>query len=245
MYEPNYEHDKLIMRKPIQIGKLTFKTKKDALAHFKRILNSYDFGEKLNQKDFEDICELLKIHEKSKEKIGTGIKEIEIAEVRYNTKCFNLIRTDSSTDIFSYTKCINGGFTPLTKFSRTCRDLIYEDLRNVKLDFFKANSVKGQVKCQETGELCKWEELNVDHRQPNTFSVIIDRFIEIKQLDINQIEYEEVIDSVYTFKDKDLAEDFIKYHKDKANLRLVKKDNNLGRSHQARLGRQKKDLTIK
>jgi hypothetical protein len=142
-------------------------------------------------------------------------------------------------------RSINGGFTPLTKFSRTCRDLIYEDLRNVKLDYFKANSVKGQVKCQETGELCKWEELNVDHRQPNTFSVIIDRFIEVNQLDINKIEYLEVIDSVYTFKDKKLANDFREYHREKANLRLVKKNNNLGRSYQARLGRQKKDLTIK
>ncbi len=232
------------MRKPIKIGKLTFKTKKEALAHFKQILNSYDFREKLNSNDLEDVCELLKIHEKSKEKIGDGIRDIEIAEVRYNTKCFNLIRTDSTTDIFSYTKCISGGFTPLTKFSRACRDLIYEDLRNVKLDYFKANSVKGQVKCQETGELCKWEELNVDHRQPNTFSVIIDRFIEIKQLDINQIEYEEVIDSVYTFKDKALAQGFREYHKDKANLRLVKKESNLGRSYQARIGRQKKDLKI-
>lgn len=87
--------------------------------------------------------------------------------------------------------------------------------------------------------------MNIDHRQPNTFSVIIDRFIEIKQLDINEIEYEVVIDSVYTFKDRKLAEDFREYHKNKANLRLVKKDNNLGRSYQARLGRQKKDLTIK
>lgn len=233
------------MRKPIQIGKLTFKTKKAALIHFKRILNSYDFGEKLNSVDFNDVCELLKIHENSKEKIGSGINEIEIAEVRYNTKCFNLIRTDLSTDIFSYTKCINGGFTSLTKFSRACRDLIYEDLRNVKLEYFKANSKKGFVKCQETKELCKWEELNVDHRQPNTFSVILDRFIEIKQIDINQIEYEEYIDSVYVLKNNELAKAFREYHKEKANLRIVKKDNNLGRSHQARLSSQKKDLTIK
>ena len=55
------------MRKPIQIGKLTFDTKKDALEHFKQILNSYNFGEILNAKNFNDVCELLKIHEKSKD----------------------------------------------------------------------------------------------------------------------------------------------------------------------------------
>ena len=229
----------------IEIGKLNFKTKKDALNHFKHILNSYKIGDKINNNDFNDVCELLKNHEKSKDKIGVGIKEIEIIEVRYNTRCFNLIRNDSTSDIFSYTKCINGGFSPLTKFSRACRELIGEDLRNVKLEYFKANSEKGYVKCQETGELCNWEELNVDHRQPNTFSIIVDRFIEIKNLDVNTIEYQEVLDSIYILKDKELASKFKEYHKSKANLRVVKKVNNLGRSHQARLGRQKKDLTIK
>jgi hypothetical protein len=34
------------------------------------------------------------------------------------------------------------------------------------------------------------------------------------------------------------------YHKEKANLRLVRKDKNLGRSYLARNRRQKKDLKI-
>jgi hypothetical protein len=44
--------------------------------------------------------------------------------------------------------------------------------------------------------------------------------------------------------DKKLKEDFRQYHKDKANLRIVKKALNLGRSFQARINQQKKDLTI-
>lgn len=234
------------MAKAVQIGKLIFKTKKEALEYFKKILNSYKSGGKLNSNDFNDVCELLSIHVKSNEMIGTGIKEIEITEdPKYKSKCFNLIRIDLSTSIFSYINCINGEASALTKFNRACRDCVIEDLKNVKLEYFKENSVNGKVKCQETGELCKWEELNTDHRQPNTFSVIIDRFIEIKQLDITQIEYNEIIDSVYTFKDEKLAEDFRKYHKEKANLRIVKKEKNLHRSYQAKLGQQKKDLKIK
>jgi len=42
----------------------------------------------------------------------------------------------------------------------------------------------------------------------------------------------------------ELKEKFIEYHKEKANLRIVKKNKNLGRSHQAQIGRQKKDLKI-
>jgi len=35
-------------RKPIIIGNNAFKYKKDAVAHYRKILNSYSFGESLN-----------------------------------------------------------------------------------------------------------------------------------------------------------------------------------------------------
>jgi len=232
------------MKKWAQIGQLNFKYKKDVIAHYKKILNSYDFNESLNEEDFNDVLNLLKIHPNAQEKIGPGIKEIIISEIRYKTKCFKAIRVDSSCDIFSYIKCINGSLSPLAKFNKTCRDVISDDLRLVKLSFFKGNSEKGRVKCQETGMMSLWEELNIDHRQPNTFSMIVDRFIELHGIDLYAVEYVETIDNVYSFKDTDLTAKFRKYHKEKANLRLVRKDNNLGRSHLAKNKRQKKDLII-
>jgi hypothetical protein len=147
-----------------KIERLNFKYKKEVLAHFKKILNSYGFKESLSEEDFNDVFNLLKIHPNAKEKIGVGIKKIKVDETRYKTKCFNVIRVDSSCEIFSYIKCINGSLAPLTKFSKACRDTISEKFR--------------------------------------------------------------------------------KYHKEKSNLRLVRKEKNLGRSHQARIKRQKKDLII-
>lgn len=232
------------MKKWEQIGPFKFKYKKDVTAHYKKILNSYDFKEPLNEEDFNDVLNLLKIHPNAQEKIGPGIKKVIVDETRYKTKCFNAIRVDSSCEIFSYIKCINGSLSSLTKFSKTCRDVISEDLRLLKISFFKDNSKKGRVKCQETGELSLWEELNVDHRQPNTFSVIVDRFIELYGINLSVVEYVEIIDNVYSFKDNDLANKFRQYHKEKANLRLVRKDKNLGRSYLARNRRQKKDLKI-
>jgi hypothetical protein len=221
-----------------------FKYKKDALSYFKDILNSYKPTQIVNENDFKDLVEIIEVHPDKEEKIGCGIEKIQVIEVRYKTKCFELIRTDGSTEVFSYLNCINGKLKPFTKFSKICRQIISEDLRNVKLTYFKKFSSKGDVKCQETGELCKWEELNVDHRQPNTFSVIVDRFIEVHRIDINTVQYTEIMDGVYHFTDVELSEKFRNYHRDKANLRLVKKEKNIERSHQARINRQKKDLTI-
>jgi hypothetical protein len=232
------------MKKQIIIGDKTFKYKKDALGYFKAILNAYGYGEILNENDKSDVLELLKLHPNFEEKNKSGIQGFKVDKVRFNTKCFHIIKSDSTLSAFSYTKCINGNQSFTTKFSRTCREIIQGDLRNVKQKYFSDNSVKGQVKCQETSELCLWEELVVDHRQPNTFSIIVDRFIEVNRIDILKVEYVEKIDAVYEFKEFELAEKFRQYHKQKANLRIVKKGKNSGRAHQARVKRQKKDLKI-
>lgn len=232
------------MKKQIVVGDKKFKYKKDALGYFKAILNSYDYGEILNEDDKNDVFELLKLHPNFEKKNENGIQGFKVDKVRFNTKCFHIIKNDLSLEVFSYTKCINGNQSSTTKFSRTCREIIQNDLREVKQKYFSQNSVKGQVKCQETGELCFWEELVIDHRQPNTFSVIVDRFIEMNRLNILKIEYVEKIDAVYEFKDFLLTEKFREYHKQKANLRIVKKGKNSGRAYQARVKRQKKDLRI-
>jgi hypothetical protein len=223
---------------------MKFATKKDAINHNKTILNSYEFGEYLNQDDLKDVLELLDTHPNVKEKIGSGIEKIKIAKLKYNTKSFELIRTDGSTEYFSYTKRINAPKTNFTKFREACRQAIQDDLRNVKLGYFDRFSKKGKVKCQETGELLKWEDLSVDHRQPNTFSVIVDRFIELNNLNLCEIKYFQIGGDMDEIEDDELKEKFRQYHKDKANLRIVKKHLNLGRSFQARVTRQKKDLTV-
>lgn len=232
------------MRKKIEIGEREFATKKDALNHFKTILNSYEFGMNLNKDDLKDILDLLETHPNVKEKIGVGIEYVRIAKAQYNTKSFELVRSDGSTEFFSYTKRINAPKTDFTKLREACRQAIQEDLRNVKLAYFDRFSKKGQVKCQESGDLAKYEELNVDHRQPNTFSVIVDRFVELNKLDLKKINYLQIDGGPNELADENLKEEFRQYHRDKANLRIVKKSLNLGRSFQARVNRQKKDLTI-
>lgn len=228
----------------MQIGDKSYATKKDALNHYKTILNSYDFGETISSQNFSDLLDLLETHPEVTEKVGVGIESIRVVKLKYNTKAFELVRFDGSTEFFSYTKRINAPKNDFTKFREACRQVIQEDLRKVKLEYFEKYSKKGQVKCQETGSLSKYEELNVDHRQPNSFSVIVDRFIELNNIDIQRIEYIPVDGGPNELADEELKTKFKQYHKDKANLRIVMKDLNFGRSFQARVKRQKKDLTI-
>lgn len=232
------------MKKPIQIGNIKFSSKKEALNHFNTILNSYNFGDILNDIDFKGIMELVKEHPNPDRKIGAGIEKVRIAKLRFNTKSFELMRVDESSTYLSYTKRINKLKTKRTKFSKVCRSTIQNDLRQVKLEYFKKHSKKGKVKCQETNELLSWEELTVDHRQPNTFSVIVDRFIEVNNIDVETIKYIREKGQPDKFQNERIVDEFRSYHSQLANLRIVNKNLNLGRSNQARIKRQKKDLTI-
>ena len=232
------------MNTPIIIRDRIFKYKKDAILFYKTKLNSYDFGEILGEEDTADITALLIENETRKDKIGCGIKEIRIGKVQFGTKCFQIIRNDLTAENFSYIYCINGDLKPFTKFSNACRNAIQQDLHGVKQKYFDKNSIKGKVRCQETGILSSWTELNVDHRQPNTLSVIIDRFIELYKIDISIIEYKKSKDNKSLLDDKDIENKFLEYHIEKANLRVVRKEKNLGRSYQGRVKKQKKDLSI-
>jgi len=261
------------MRKLFKIGQKEYKFKKDAIAHYRSILNSYDFGQSLNDTDYDDLLDLidydyfnylaeLEISDEIVEnELGyedeeceseddceddLQIEDIRIAKVQFNTKCFEVCYNDKTSEYISYLMMLNNSkYTPEKLFNVACRNTIHNDIKSVKQDYFDKNSVKGQVKCQETGILSKWTELVVDHRQPNTFSVIVDRFKEVNAIDLEKIEYTTNEQNHIVFKSDEVTESFRKYHMNKASLRIVRTECNSSRTGMARLKRSSKDLTIK
>ena len=150
------------MRKAITIGDKEFKYKKDALAHYKAILN-------ISEDDLDII-------------------DIKVSQVQFNTKCFEIFYSNDTSQYISYIMILNKrGYDSEKMFNIACRNSIIEDIRLVKQKYFDDNSIKGQVKCQETGQLSTWTELVVDHRQPMTFSIILDRFKEVERIDLDAI----------------------------------------------------------
>ena len=204
----------------------------------------YQKGEELNNSDFESVFNLLKNHPESDRKIGCGIKKIVVENGGYNYNCFHLVRQDSSKEDFSYRKCITGEPNEFTLFSQACRKAVENDLKEIKQKYFRENSKNGLVKCQDTSELINFDNSHVDHRQPNTFSVIVDRFVELNRIDLLTVEYDKIENYGHRLKDKKLEKEFRDYHAEKANLRVVNKQRNLSRSYQARINRQQKDLKI-
>lgn len=261
------------MRKPFKVGEKEFKYKKDALAHYRTILNSYDFGQSLKDNDFDDLIDLLnhsyhnylietensgkgiienkediekvpKIENDNSEE-EVNIVDIKVSKVQFSTKCFEIFYSDDTSQHISYILILkNKSRSPENMFNIACRNSIIEDVRLVKQKYFDDNSVKGQVKCQETGQLSKWTELVIDHRQPMTFSVILDRFKEVQHIDLEPIKYISNEQNHIVFEDETLSSKFRDYHKEKAVLRIVRKDCNSGRASMARIKDTAKDLKI-
>jgi hypothetical protein len=252
------------MKTPVKIGERNFLSKKDALLHYKNILNSYKFGQSLNNNDFEDLIALLNyeyqlsmaqaphvedagevVDESSDKSEELFIENIIVSKVQFNTKCFEVFYSDKTSCYISYLMIVNRKYyTPEILFATACRNCIQKDLISVKQDYFKNYSIQGKVKCQETNVLSIWDELAVDHRQPNTLSIIIDRFKELNNISLENLEYQTTKDNLIIFKDQELLQKFISYHQDKATLRVVRKECNSSRSAMGRVKRNSKDLKI-
>ena len=256
------------MRKSIKIGTKEYKFKKDAINHYKLILNSYNFGQSLNESDFTDLLNLLEYNyfnyltegKKSEtenevildrveiDDISAAelvIEDIKVAKVQFNTKYFEVFYNDNTSEYISYLLLFNVvRYNSENMFRIACRNAILTDIRCVKQIYFDNNSVKGQVRCQETGILSKWSELVVDHRQPNTFSMILERFKELNDIDLEVVEFVSNDQNHIVFQNDSISEQFRCYHKSKASLRIIRKECNANRASMARIKKTTKDLTI-
>lgn len=232
-------------KKTIIIADKQFDSQKDAIKFYKDILNNYNVGDEISDEDFELVYNLLKNHPRSTVKIGCGVEKIIVDRDDYNNRCFHIIRKDGGKENFSYLKCIRGEPNSFTNFSIACRKAVEDDIMAVKEKYFKENAnSENKVRCQESEELISFNEAHVHHRQPNTFSVIVDRFIENNRIDIAAVGYEKEGTYGHKFKDKDLETRFREYHKKIAKLRIVKGKRNIVSSHQAKVQKQKKDIII-
>jgi hypothetical protein len=82
---------------PFKIGNRGYRSKKEAISRYRKILNSYDFGQSLNDADFDDLIDLLnydpnEIQNETNiaptmypENEGYYITDIKVSKVQFNT----------------------------------------------------------------------------------------------------------------------------------------------------------------
>ena len=235
-------------RYELKIGFRKFTSKTQALAFYKAILNTYKVGEKLNVHDFESLRNLIYRNFKNEEieayekETGNYLKAI-IVDSHPNfktTKCFFCLNSNEKKEIFSYRLAINGNLSNEALFSSACRFTIAHHLRKFKKHCFKNRPVR----CAVTNKVLEWEDCQVDHKAPLTFSVIVRSFIVAYKIDLTAIKYG-IDNGREYFCDEQLARRFDLFHKEMAVLRLLSIKENNKRANNGRIKPSKKDGTLK
>lgn len=246
----------------ITIGDRTFPSKTAALKFYKQIFDRYGFGDSLNSedakhlialgyKDFgtpeevadfsvEAVAEFDECHSEIDNKILSVMVDRH-PEFR-TTKCFyfvGLFNGEKYKDIFSYRGAINGLPSDLQSFSRACRFSVHKRIREFKIEQFKNKPVQ----CVISGQTVEWDECQVDHKAPLTFSVIVKSFIVANDIDISSVEYV-YNNSKEDFVDSSIPERFYDFHKKMAVLRIVSSIENVKLSSSARVKPTSKDSIL-
>lgn len=91
---------------PLRIGEMQFATKGDALLHIRETLRRYLPGERVSIEDEHFLRSLLERHPNAAEKMGVGVNHFMVRSADYGTQCFWVVRTDGSTQRFSYKECL-------------------------------------------------------------------------------------------------------------------------------------------
>jgi catechol 2,3-dioxygenase-like lactoylglutathione lyase family enzyme len=171
----------------VQIGELSFKTKKAAKAFFKDMLGRHNDYETVNDNDTAHLYNLIERHPEALDKIGRGIVRFFKAPTDQGTSCFWLEREDTSTRDFSYSTCVDcKGESLYQKFAEACRASVKEDLHNAKIKHFENHSDSNNtVPCDITGERIEWSGAHLDHKKPMTFQVIVRTFLAAQNISIS------------------------------------------------------------
>lgn len=229
----------------VEIGRLCFKNKTEAKKFFSEILNRNEIGSELSGDDFTHVKSLIEHHHNAVEKIGSGIEKIGVRRTKWgNSHRFVIIQTNGEEVALSYNTCLDGKTDSRKKFVSACRRHVHKDLHRWKVKQIVQPKSEGMLKCVESGELIEFEEGQVDHKPPLTFSVIVKAFVQARKMNTDQVAFVTDKDGMERLADEEVIADFREFHKEMAVLRILSKSANLKGSSKGRIAPTKNDGTL-
>lgn len=218
-------------RQPVVLNGIEFKFQKDAIEHFKNMLERYRNGQTIAGDDRDMLLALLERHPQADKKIGCGVKRLYKDRTDMPTSCFWIERTDGSRTDFSYRTAISAKEKSLDReFLEACRAAVQDDMQLTKKRYFeKCADRDKKVECDITGDKVAISESHLDHKKPLTFQVIVNTFICANDIEIKPEMLLMSQDAQFqtTMIDRQLKDKFRRYHHKVAQLRVIKAELNL------------------
>lgn len=207
------------------LGGLMFSSKQAVAKHAKKIKDTTPIDTTLTGQDFNFMFDLLRWHPDSPNKIGAGVRSIQIrANPTFKHPEFYLWRTDGTGTEFSYRQCTSPT-SPIGDFNAACRVAVVDDIIA-----FRDKALANFPRCPITGDALDKLNSHVDHEPPLTFARLVVDWSRIEKIDGRKVVVTgRHVDNQYRLELADIAlrARWILYHRANANLRLVSKTANL------------------
>ncbi|MBX3208412.1 MAG: DCL family protein [Labilithrix sp.] len=207
---------------------IEFRTQKALREHCSRLL-------KLPTLDADAqsfLRELLERHPERDIKVGCGVARVYIGGNDFGKRCFWIERIDGSRTDFSFISCIS----PPSHESEV-RTAMRRHIDSQIIAFRDHAFSEGvAVACAITGQLVANEDAHIDHRPPNTFHTLVDRFLASESREIRTVAVEPTRDGVtaWGLADLELAARWSAFHAQYCDLQVVTKRANLSQGSRPR-----------
>jgi hypothetical protein len=202
------------------LGPYEYKSKQELLGKLKAYLQSAPAGVVRNELADRKLRLVVAMHPEASRKIGSGIDHFTVVRnARGAGQGFHIVRTDGSTESFSYKRCISGVMQ--SDHGKVC-----EALRFAVQPQLKAAREKHQlpVTCKLSGEVINDRKgLHMDHAKP--FWQLLEDFSTAYGVQLDQLK---TVGSGEALRliDIEVAQAFEHYHRDHAELQPTAKTAN-------------------
>jgi hypothetical protein len=232
----------------LQIGGLSFPTRKAASEHFRKILWGRPRYERIPEPDHTHLRWLLERHHEYAQKAGAGIDCFIIVDTIYSAVGFNIIRVDGSTADFSYITALDGKApSALRETVAALRWEVTDDILRAKSDYFAAHAdADGTVACAITGRRVSFKQSHADHAPPYFFGTLANAFLTARAVALTPDLLEPSADHqiMRRLADRKLAEDWRAFHHKLAVIRVVAAYENMARAGHAKVRAKDRQLQL-
>lgn len=177
--------------------------------------------------DHRFVLDLLGLHQERDAKVGCGVAHVSV-RTNFNhggrTRGFWITRLDGTETDFSWVKCLSP-----PSHAQDVRKAFRDAIGDQMLEFKRAALSAGPVSCPCTGEPLGLASCHVDHVAPDTFLVLLGHFLAAEGIGYGQVRVRPTSDGdVYNYlDDAGLADRWLKFHRERAKLRLLSRTGNL------------------
>jgi len=212
------------LAKPISFGKFKFGTRKSCEEEARSRINSYTAGSVLSVIDKCFFEALFTLHSEYDEKVGCGIRHIEVSLDFHNNKCLAIIRNDDSREIISWRHCIKPHTQKMVvsySFRRAIKNTITE---------FKRQAISDGSICPILSIKLTFGNSHVSYIGPS-FDDLLSNFLEENSLNYESVELKdpeaEDSDQRGILFDPNITSNWRSYINNHAELALLSADANL------------------